>query len=327
LRPVPKSLNIISITILKKQRDTGNSAHTMNKLPTEHSYYRNSPITKREPFEWPEGATVAVAFVVCLETYEVEPPPDAFVPVNVPGGFGRAPYPDMRAFSVRDYGPRVGIHRVIDALEACGLKATAAIDARLAVSYPSLVDTIGQLNWDIIGHGWALTQVISSQMPQSAEFQYIQSSLSALRKSAGANVHGWHSPEYGESRITPALLAQNGIRYVLDWPNDEQPYRMETSNGTLMSLPLLAELDDVFCHWHRKVPMDRWARSVVDALDQMEADGKRGGRMLLLNIHPWLIGQPWRITFFREVLKNIRARKNLWLTTTDQIASWAEKVL
>jgi len=295
--------------------------------PKEHDYYRNSPIGKRGHLNWPDNTAVAVAFVVCLETYEIAPPNGAFVPDNVPGGFGRAPYPDVRAFSVREYGPRVGIHRVIDTLETCGIRATAAIDAQIAISYPTLVDTIRQLNWDIVGHGWALTQVISSQMSQQDEIQYIQSSLATLRNCAGTNVHGWHGPEYGESSRTPAILAQNGIKYVLDWPNDEQPYRMDTPNGALMSLPLSGELDDVVCHWHRKVPMDRWARSVVDALDQLEADGQQNGRMLLLNVHPWLIGQPWRITFFREVIKAICARKNIWLTTTDQIAQWAEAAL
>ena len=43
--------------------------------------------------------------------------------------------------------------------------------------------------------------------------------------------------------------------------------------------------------------MARWQRAVTDAVDHLLADGQESGRMLLLNLHPWLIGQPWRITF------------------------------
>ena len=35
-------------------------------------------------------------------------------------------------------------------------------------------------------------------------------------------------PEYGESENTVAILADEGIRYVCDWPNDDQPYPMKT---------------------------------------------------------------------------------------------------
>ena len=61
--------------------------------------------------------------------YEMQPAAENFIPANVPGGFGRAPYPDVRAFSMRDYGNRVGIFRVIAAFERCGVPATAAVDA------------------------------------------------------------------------------------------------------------------------------------------------------------------------------------------------------
>ncbi len=110
----------------------------MSVAQVEHSYYDRTPISARKPFRWPDGAAVAFAIVTCLETYEVAPPKGAFLPPNLPGGFGRAPYPDVRAFSQREYGQRVGIFRIIDALEKYKLKATAAIDAHTAEFLPFL---------------------------------------------------------------------------------------------------------------------------------------------------------------------------------------------
>ena len=89
----------------------------MNDFPHDHPPHRTSSIVSRPPLRWPNDARVAFAVVISTEYYEMHPAPGSFTPANVPGGFGRAPYPDFRAFSQRDYGNRVGIFRVIEALE------------------------------------------------------------------------------------------------------------------------------------------------------------------------------------------------------------------
>ena len=58
----------------------------------------------------------------------------------------------------------------------------------------------------------------------------------AIEAAAGRRPAGWHGPEYGESARTPTLLAELGVRYVLDWPNDEQPYTMTTTAGPITSV-------------------------------------------------------------------------------------------
>ena len=49
---------------------------------------------------------------------------------------------------------------------------------------------------------------------------------------------------------TPNLLAAEGIHYVCDWGNDEQPYRMTPNTGELYSLGVNAYLDDNYIHLH-----------------------------------------------------------------------------
>src|ERR1700691_5443453 len=99
---------------------------------TDPLYHSNSTILSRPPVVWPGGEKVAFAVAVSLEYYELQPPPNAFIPPSLPGGFGRAPYPDMRAFSQREYGNRVGIFRVMDALDRYHMRPTVAADACIA---------------------------------------------------------------------------------------------------------------------------------------------------------------------------------------------------
>jgi allantoinase len=291
---------------------------TENAAPLYHS---NSTILSRPPVAWPGGNRVAFAVVVSVEYYELQPPPSAFIPPNVPGGFGRAPYPDVRAFSQREYGNRVGVFRVMDALDRHSVRPTAAVDANVASRYPYLVGQFRQRGWEVACHGISLTQVISNQMSGEQERDYIRTAMRQVEQAAGIKPGGWHGPEYGESDRTATLLAEAGFDYVLDWPNDEQPYWMTTPAGPIVSLPMALELDDVVANYHRRIAMPRWHRAVIEALDQLLADGSTSGRHLVLNVHPWLMGHPHRISFLDDLLKQVRMRDGVWIATAGEIAA------
>jgi peptidoglycan/xylan/chitin deacetylase (PgdA/CDA1 family) len=290
--------------------------------PALHDLFDYQPIGARGGYAWPNGARLAVAFVVSIEYYEMRHAPGAAMPLSLPGGFGRGPYPDFRSFSHREYGNRVGIFRLAEMLGRHGIQATAAIDARNALERPEIVQLCKDKGWEFAAHGEAVTRLISSKLDEAEERRQIQASLEAVRKAAGVGARGWHGAESGESARTPGLLAEMGVRYLLDWPNDELPYTMRTPSGSIVSIPMAIDLDDVFATWHRKLSMPRWARSVSDALDRLLADAATLPRMLVLNLHPWLIGQPWRITYLAEVLADLKKRKGLWLTTAGAIADW-----
>jgi allantoinase len=283
--------------------------------------YQTSSLPMRPPILWPDGRKVAVCIVVSAEYYEMQPPSGGFIPPNLPGGFGRAPYPDVRAFSQREYGNRVGIFRVMEALDRHAIKATVALDASIASRYPYLVAEFKRRQWEFTAHGFSLTRVISSHLSEGEERAYIRNALDLIEKATGTRPAGWHGPEYGESERTVALLAELGLSYVLDWPNDEEPYSMHAPTGSIISLPMALELDDVVAHYHRRIPMARWVRAVQDAVDQLVSDSAVSGRHLVLNLHPWLIGQPHRISYLEEVLAALAARTDLWISTAAQIVS------
>ena len=118
------------------------------------------------------------------------------------------------------------------------------------------------------------------------------------------------------------MLAQAGIRYVCDWTNDEQPYQMKVPQGTLTSLPVMLELDDVYAHWSRRVEIDRYAAMLEEAMDTMYHDASESGRLMVLNLHPWLIGQPFRIGFLNDALRNMTRRQGVWAATGSEITDW-----
>jgi peptidoglycan/xylan/chitin deacetylase (PgdA/CDA1 family) len=43
---------------------------------------------------------------------------------------------------------------------------------------------------------------------------------------------------------------------------------------------------------------------------------------MLLHLHPWIMGQPWRIRHLDEVLGHICARQGVWKATGSEIIDW-----
>ena len=285
----------------------------------DHEHYDWWPIIKRGTLRWPGNARVAVCVIVNLEYLEWSPPKGSFQSSTIAGGRGSRPSPNYLRFSHREYGHRVGIFRVLDVLEKHGIKATVAMDALTAENYPYLVRHCASRGCEFIGHGISVSRMITSSMSEEEERQYIQTSLEALRSSTGNVPLGWLGPEHGESFRTPQLLAEAGIRYVCDWANDEQPYPMKTRRGKLLSLPTLMDLDDVDALLDRRVPIEAYAKLLKDAFEILYRNGARSGRMMVLNLHPWLIGQPFRIGFLDDALAYIMRHKDVWAATGWEI--------
>ena len=63
-------------------------------------------------------------------------------------------YPDLRHYTLREYGNRVGIFRFLKAFDRYGIQPTFAVSARLAERYPYLMQRLREQGGEIISHGW-----------------------------------------------------------------------------------------------------------------------------------------------------------------------------
>jgi len=292
----------------------------------DHEHYAWSPISTRPVLRWPDGARVALCVLISLDHMEWEPPEGSYQSPALAGGLGAARgYPDYPRLTHRDYGHRVGIFRVFDVLEKYGIPPTVAMDALTAEHYPELVRHCQARGCEIVGHGISVSQMITSDMTEQAERNYIDHAIETLARATGTAPVGWLGPEYGESARTPQLLAQAGIQYVCDWTNDEQPYRMTTAPGELFALPLMLELDDVHALWDRRVQVDRYEQLLREGFDILHRDGAENGRVLVLHLHPWLIGQPFRIGFLDNALGAMMQRQGVWAAHGRAIIDWCRK--
>ena len=281
-------------------------------LGMDHANYPYSPLPTRPALTWPSGKSLAIGALVLLEHYEWDPPADAYSLRNSSGGLIKLPAPDYVQLTHREYGHRVGVFRLLDTLERYGIPVTVAVDKLTAVHYPWLIDHLNQRGCELIGHGVAASQLITSKLSQEEEAEIIFDCLDTLEKLSGSRPSGWFSPEGVESSRTPELLAAAGVNYVCDWPNDEQPYKMTTPVGELVSLPLFLEVDDEFALWHRRASLTSWEGMIVAAATRLHMDGQTSARHMMLTLRPWLTGQPFRIRTLDRALRQVTQLDAVW---------------
>jgi allantoinase len=285
-------------------------------LGMDQDRYAYSPLPSRKPVEWPGGARIALWIIPSLQFFPLDM---TGKPFKTPGALER-PYPDYWNYTLRDYGNRVGFHRVFKALDTHGLKASVAINSRLAERHPYLLSEIVRRGWEVIAHGADMGKLLHGGLNVEEETALIAESLSVLRKASGQPVAGWLSPGQAESRRTPDLLAAAGVRYVCDWTSDDMPFALNTTAGPLCAMPYGLEISDTHLILTARQSAAGYAEQVLAQFDFLYREAeKQGGRIMALPLHPWLIGVPHRIAALEKVLAAISSRAGVWSATGVEI--------
>lgn len=288
----------------------------------DHDLYDWRAPAARPRVSWPKGRPLALWITVALESHPLNPQGKPFKAT----GAMATPYPDLRHYSSRDYGARVGVYRLLRLFDELGLRVSWAVNARSAERWPGLVRAILDRGDEIVGHGDDMDRLLYAGLDEAEENALIADSLAALRAVSGQAVEGWVSPARCESPRTPELLARNGVNWFADWPNDDLPYEFRTPAGPLLALPRAADMDD------RHLMLDM-RQSPSEFLAQIDAQARRlgreagldDGRILSLSLTPWLAGQPHRIGALREALRRWTASGDVWSATGgDIVSAWKD---
>lgn len=290
--------------------------YPLRRYGMDHARYDWSMLPQRPPVAWPHEARIALWLVPALEWFPLDMQGKPFKP---PGAMQTA-YPDFRHYTLRDYGNRVGIFRIMQALERHGLRASVALNAAVAVRYPALVQACVQRGWEVIANGLDMDHLHHGGMAEEDERALIAQTLSILRQASGQPVTGWLSPAKSQSWNTPDLLREAGIDYACDWVNDDMPYAMHTRAGTLHAMPHPIDLDDTTILVQNHHTEDDFRDQLIDQFDLLYREARPGdGRVMAISLHPWVIGQPYRIRALEEALAHIVRHRGVWSATGAEI--------
>ena len=114
---------------------------------TQSQHYDFVPIIDREPFKLPDGARVAVMPYINIEHFPAAIKGTPLIP-------GTAIFsPDPLNYGWRDYGNRVGLWRMMDLMDACGMRGTVCLNGEIIREYPRIIEEGEKRKWAWIGHG------------------------------------------------------------------------------------------------------------------------------------------------------------------------------
>ena len=268
------------------------------------------PINERPPLDWPGGARVAAYIGLNVEHFLIDRPSTSIWP-------GTADLvPDALNYGWRDYGPRVGIWRMIESLDRHGVRASVLLNSMAATEYPQIIKAGVERDWAWLAHGQT-NSILQAGMTLDEERRFLADVTDTITAATGRRPTGWMGPGLTETFSTPGLLAELGYGYVLDWTNDDQPYRLNTPG--MLSVPYSVELNDLMLS-DRGTTGPEFVQMVKDQYEQLRADAARGGRVMALALHPFVTGQAFRAKYFDQALAFLAGQPDIWLTTSDEIA-------
>ena len=288
----------------------------------DHERYGRDNVFARAPLVWPGGARVALWLMPLVEFFPLDMPLNA-----VPGGMTR-PYPDYWNYTLRDYGNRVGIYRILRALDARGLKASVAFNAAAAARDRFLLDQVMRRGWEVVAMGLDMGRIHHGGVARPTEAGWVAEAVDTLRRLTGAPIAGWLSPALSESFDTPDLVAAAGIEYLCDWMNDDLPYwfsvRQPAGAARIVAMPHGHEISDLKLIGDYGHTAAQYAEQVIGYFDFLYREaGQHGGRILALPLRPWLIGVPHRIAALERILDHVGGRDGVWPATGAEIlAAW-----
>jgi allantoinase len=281
--------------------------------PTERLTY--SPISARPPLRLPGGAKLAVWIIVNIEEWDITQAMPRTVLTPPAGG---SPMPDIPNWAWHEYGNRVGFWRLLDVFDRFALPAVLTINGSAISAYEPIARAAHERGWEFIGHGFSQ----KNMQKVENETEDIAKTSKAIADFTGRAPRGWLGPGLTETWETPDLLVEAGYDYVCDWVLDDQPTILKTRTKSIVNIPYTQECNDVAMMLIQHHKASEYYNRAIDQFEQLMHDARDSARVMALVVHPYIMGAPHRLKYFRKVLEKITAQEGVIFWTGEQILDW-----
>ncbi len=273
----------------------------------DNPHYTWDPADRRDPIALNDGTKSIATIIVPVEFFPLNPPS---APFKHPGAM-KTPYPDLRHFTTRDYGNRVGLYRLLREFDARELNVTFAVNAEVARRYSPLIEAIKKSGHEIAAHGVSTAHIHHAGLSEAEE-----RALIAETRAAFPDATTWMSPARNESYATLDLLSEHGFEICLDWEADQRPLPFKTNGAPVWTLPHYGELGDFKLLIDRSQSEDEWADQIIEtAAYHVDLHATEGASAFAFTMTPYVLGQPFRIHAVRRVLDALAAMDGLTVAT------------
>lgn len=284
-------------------------------------YGRNTP-----KVFWPEGARVAVSFVLNWE----EGSEYSFAHGDGRNeGLGEFPYNidpkyrDLCTESVYEYGSRAGIWRLQRLFDSYDVKTTFYAAAVAFQTNPEVAQWLREAGHEPCSHGYRWEE--HWLLDREQERDHIASAIKVIEETTGQRPQGWYC-RYGASVNTRELLVEEGgFRYDSDAYNDDLPYFTEVKGKQHLVVPYSLVYNDVQFALGNSGSPNEWFNLLKSGFDYLWDEGATHPKMMSIGLHSRWIGQAGRTAALRDFIDYVQNKGDAWIARRIDIADhwWA----
>lgn len=231
-----------------------------------------------------------------------------------------------------EFGPTVGVFRIMDLLDQYRIKASFFIPGYVAESHQEMVREVRRRGHEVANHGY-MHEPPSSLGPGEDEGAILDRGSRILQGITGEKPLGYRSPSWELSGKSLDLLAERGFVYDSSLMGNDIPYFVEASrNRKLVELPVHWAQDDVPYYVYAPVtgrmgPMASPAE-VVNAWEWEFEGAYRYGWAFMLTMHPHTSGRLARVIALEKLMQQMKARPGVeFMRCIDVAQGWTEQGL
>jgi allantoinase len=280
----------------------------------DHELFEFRRLDEPSGLQLDSGVRVAVSVCIVLQGFGLEDP----VPAGVAGALER-PFPDIGSHSQRQVGLTDGLWRLVDAIAASDVPVSFIVDERSLVEVSGIHGVLKDPRHAVVAGGRHAT-AIHNAMSRDEEVAAVRDIIAAIHTTLGRSVTGWRSPYCAPSALTPEILAASGLRYTGDLANDDRPYRIATSAGPLVAVPMNHFNSDLHLIKQCRQTEAEFYDAIGRAADWLLEEATPASPAVLpVVLHPWLAGTPHRIAGFEALMSRLKARDGVAFLSSDAI--------
>ncbi len=220
-----------------------------------------------------------------------------------------------------EYGPRVGVPRLLGLLDHLSVPATFFIPGYIAEHHPRMLEAIVARGHEIGLHGYLHEKLAC--LTEAEEEAILVRSIELLERLTGKRPIGFRAPWFETNPWTAGLLMRHGVRYCASEMGDDVPY---THPNGLVEIPGQWLLED----WEQfafnadpawgSIPED--CTKVFDLWWKEFEAMHDYGCCFVLTLHPWLSGRPSRVRLLEELVRAMQAKAGVWFARGEELAAY-----
>jgi peptidoglycan/xylan/chitin deacetylase (PgdA/CDA1 family) len=275
----------------------------------------------REALKWPGNARVAFVVGIAFEAWDRSKP--------TRGGALQSPLPkdavwkrDWSTETFREFGPKVGVRRLLDICDKHGVKVSMPINGLTCEYYPELVKYAHGRGHEMVAHGWDQGEFLY-MLTREQERENIFKTVEAIAKTTGEKPTGWSSPGVRSTDNTPELILDAGLQYHCDYHDEEMPYPIDVNGKLLIEFPHQYTINDNRT-MHGMSRHDFFAK-FKDEFDYRYKVGRENPTMMNVITHGYISSRIPMIDTFKQIIAYAKSHEDIWFARRGDVAAWARK--